>query len=242
MRLPWWFAALQVVLICGVPTQLIVFAALVGAGTPMGADGSLFTLDPTKISLQFFASLSLFDTALVALLIRVFLALSGESSNDVFIGGRSIAREFVRGLVLLPLLWFGVAGLIALLGRVYPTLHNVPQNPLGVYMDTPMKAAIFIVVVILAGGIREELQRAFILHRFEQRLGGAYVGLAIFSVAFGLLHLEQGFDVAIAVGTLGLLWGLIYLRRRSVVAPMVSHAGFDVAQVLGQLLLKTLVR
>jgi membrane protease YdiL (CAAX protease family) len=111
---------------------------------------------------------------------------------------------------------------------------------LAAYMDTPTKAAVFIVVVILAGGVREELQRAFILHRFDQRLGGAYVGLGLFSFVFGLFHLEQGFDAAIAVGLLGFVWGLIYIRRRSVVAPMVSHAGFDVAQVLQQLLLKTL--
>ncbi len=98
----------------------------------------------------------------------------------------------------------------------------------------------FIIVVILAGGVREELQRGFILHRFDQRLGGARVGLAIFSLAFGLFHLQQGFDVAIAVGLLGVVWGLVYIRRRSVVIPMVSHAGFDVVQVLQQVLLRSL--
>jgi membrane protease YdiL (CAAX protease family) len=54
----------------------------------------------------------------------------------------------------------------------------------------------------------------------------------VFSVAFGFFHVEQGFDVAISVGLLGVIWGVLYIRRRSVVAAMVSHAGFDVAQVL----------
>jgi membrane protease YdiL (CAAX protease family) len=54
----------------------------------------------------------------------------------------------------------------------------------------------------------------------------------IWSAAFGLFHLPQGKDAALAVGVLGLFWGLIYLRRRSAVAPMVSHAGFDVAEIL----------
>ena len=31
---------------------------------------------------------------------------------------------------------------------------------------------------------------------------------------------------------LGAFWGVIYLRRRSAVAPMVSHAGFNLLQVL----------
>jgi len=88
--------------------------------------------------------------------------------------------------------------------------------------------------------VREELQRGFILHRFDQCLGGAWVGLAVFSVAFGLFHLQQGFDVAIAVGLLGVFWGVLYIRRRSVVMAMTSHAGFDVAEVLQQLLVRTL--
>jgi membrane protease YdiL (CAAX protease family) len=53
----------------------------------------------------------------------------------------------------------------------------------------------------------------------------------IFSVTFGLLHIEQGYDVAIAIGLLGLLWGVLYVTRKSVIAPMVNHAAFNAAQV-----------
>jgi membrane protease YdiL (CAAX protease family) len=175
---------------------------------------------------------SLFDTALIAILIRIFLFASGETSQDVFLDGRPVAREIGRGLALVPVLWFMVAALIYVMMQLAPALHNVPNNPLEAYMDTPIKAGVFLIVVVLAGGVREELQRGFILHRFDQRLGGAWLGLAIFSVAFGLMHLVQGIDVAIAVGLLGVIWGVIYIRRRSVVAAMTSHAGFDVAQVL----------
>ena len=34
------------------------------------------------------------------------------------------------------------------------------------------------------------------------------------------------------VGTLGAIWGTIYLVRRSIIAPMVSHAGFNLAQLV----------
>jgi len=243
----WWlwlwraFAGLQVLLVCGIPTQLVVFGGLYYAHVPMGTDGSLLTLDPAKISLQFFALSALLDTALVAILIRVFLLLHGETSRDVFLGRRPIRTEVVRGLLLLPALWVLVVAVVFVLSVLFPSLHNVPKNPYAVYMDTPIDAGIFVVVVVLAGGVREELQRAFILHRFE-RLGGPYVGLGVFSVAFGLLHVPQGFDAAIAVGLLGVIWGLVYIRRRSVVAPIVSHAGFDAVQVLQQLLLTTLSR
>ena len=49
---------------------------------------------------------------------------------------------------------------------------------------------------------------------------------------FGLGHVDQGWDAALAVGTLGAIWGTIYLMRRSIIAPMVSHAGFNLAQLV----------
>jgi membrane protease YdiL (CAAX protease family) len=99
---------------------------------------------------------------------------------------------------------------------------------------------VFIMVVILAGGVREELMRGFILHRFHQRLGGQWLGLALFGVVFGIMHVQQGYDAAMAVGLLGIVWGVLYIRRRSIVAAMVSHAGFDTAMVLQQVLVRNL--
>ena len=68
--------------------------------------------------------------------------------------------------------------------------------------------------------------------RFDVWLGGGTVGVVITSVAFGAGHLLQGVDAAIATGTLGAFWGVLYLRRRSAVAPVVSHSGFNVLQIL----------
>jgi membrane protease YdiL (CAAX protease family) len=236
------FAAFQVILVSGIPTQMVVFIFLIGNGSAMGTDGSTLTVDPAKISLQFFAMTSLLDTALIAILIRVFLAVSGESSHDVFLGRRRVAGEIKRGLLLIPLLWVAVIAIMFVITTWLPWLHNVPKNPYESYMDTPLKAGIFIVVVILAGGVREELQRAFIIYRFEQSLGGAWLGLALYSIVFGLFHLQQGVDVALVVGGMGLLWGILYIRRRSAVTAIVSHAGFDVLQIVQQVLLKTFVR
>jgi uncharacterized protein len=106
-------------------------------------------------------------------------------------------------------------------------------------MRTPLQASVFVVVVVLAGGVREELQRAFILHRFEQRLGGVRVGLMLFTLMFGALHVGQGVDVAVAVGCLGLWWGVLYIRHRSSVIPMVNHAGFNALQVFQSVMVKT---
>jgi membrane protease YdiL (CAAX protease family) len=57
------------------------------------------------------------------------------------------------------------------------------------------------------------------------------------SALFGLGHGTQGMDVMIATAVLGAIWGVLYLRRRSVVAPMVSHATFNLAQLAKSLVL-----
>ena len=113
-----------------------------------------------------------------------------------------------------------------------PSLHTVEMNPLEGLLTSSRDRWLFALVVLVAGGVREEIQRAFLVHRFEVWLGGGTVGVIVTSVAFGAGHLLQGYDAAIVTGLLGALWGVIYLRRRSAVAPMVSHAGFDLLQII----------
>ena len=54
-----------------------------------------------------------------------------------------------------------------------------------------------------------------------------------FGVLFGLGHYVQGWSVVIITALLGMLWSVVYLLRRSVVAPMVSHASFNLIEVIG---------
>jgi membrane protease YdiL (CAAX protease family) len=121
--------------------------------------------------------------------------------------------------------------------RFAPQLHNVTDNPLEDMLRNRQDALIFAAVVMIAGGVREEIQRGFIVHRFGQYLGGAWWGIGIYSVIFGLGHVEQGIDAAIVTALLGVVWGLLYLVRRSIIAPMVSHAGFNLAQLVKYLTL-----
>ena len=117
--------------------------------------------------------------------------------------------------------------------RFAPSLHTVEHNPLQDLLRSPRDAWLFALVVVVAGGVREEIQRAFLLHRFE-RLARRRHGRRSSSraSAFGAGHLLQGVDAAIATGLLGAFWGVVYLRRRSCVAPIVSHAGFDLLQIV----------
>ena len=229
----WFFALIQSIAVCGIPTQLFLAAFLILiVGMPATTDEGL--------SLEFIATVSFLDTALVAILILLCLFISGENSRDVYLGRRPVLKEAGLGLALVPVTFILVVALVSGVRAIAPWMHNVKVSPLEAFMRSPLDAAIFLVVVVLAGGVREELQRGFILHRFGQSLGGRWVGNLAFGVAFGLLHFDQGWDIALVIGMLGLAWGAFFIRRRSVVVSVVNHAGFNAAQVLQQIIVTSL--
>jgi membrane protease YdiL (CAAX protease family) len=216
----------EILLCSSVPTQFAVGALLVRAGLqPLDASG--------RLSLPFVVTLSLADTVLLIALMTLLMRAQGESPTALWIGERRPRREALVGFLLIPLVFVMVVALLNGLRLWIPSLHNVPTNPLEeLAAGGVANAAMFALVAIFAGGVREELQRAFLLRRFEQHLGGARVGVLVLSVAFGLGHLVQGWDAALTTGTLGAFWAVVYLWRRSSVAPVVSHAGFNSLEIL----------
>jgi membrane protease YdiL (CAAX protease family) len=218
-------AIFEIVLCSGFPTQLLLIGILRGFGMPLLLSEGGF--NPT-----FVFTVSMLDAALVVALVLFLLRVHGESIRDVLLGHGRLLREALFGIALIPIVFFVVVLILGLILTFAPQLHNVRKNPLEDMLRNDTDAAIFAIVVMVAGGLREEVQRGFIVHRFGQYLGGGVVGVLFYSVIFGLGHYEQGYDASLATAALGAIWGFVYLRRRSIVAPVISHAGFNLAQVL----------
>ena len=220
-----WQAWAEIVLCSGYPTQLLLGLLIQASGIhPIRDDGSL--------SGAFVFAVSLLDTAVLLTLIVWLMKRRGERPATIFFGDRPVAPEVGVGFLSLPAVVTIVIVLMLAIRLGVPALHNVPDNPLEGLLDSQTGLVAFLFVVIVAGGLREELQRAFLLHRFRTDLGSAGVGLLITSVAFGLGHTLQGWDAAIVTGVLGATWGAIYLARRSAVAPIVSHSLFNSGELL----------
>lgn len=215
----------EVALCSGFPTQL-------GLLLLFGLLGAAQTDTAGQLSLSYVVVLSLADAALILLLVWLLLRAHGERPVAILVGTRPVGREALLGVVLVPAAMAIILVAFTVMARVAPWLHNVPENPLEALIRSPADAVWFGLVAVVAGGLREEVQRAFILRRFEQQLGGGVIGVIVFSVAFGLGHLVQGWDAAIATGLLGAFWGIVYLHRRSVVAPIICHAIFNLIEIL----------
>ena len=200
--------------------QLLIVAGV----SPLLPNGSL--------SSTFVFVLSVADTALLLSLIIFLLVRRHEHPLTVFFGGRPVLPEIGAGMLSFPFIITIVIALTLGIRRFLPTLHNVPNNPLEGLIGTGVNVWVFLMVVIVAGGIREELQRAFLLHRFRGDLGLPWLGLFITSLSFGLGHTLQGLDAAVITGTLGAIWGAMYLVRGSALAAVVSHSMFNSGELL----------
>ena len=211
-------------LICsGYPTQLLIIALLSMAGIAPAADGA--------ISPTFIFAVSAIDTVVLLGLVFVFLRLSRERPREVFMQRGAVAHEVTVGVLLLPAVFALVLVVQLTIQRLAPYLRNVEVSPFTPLLSSPLLLAGFVAVVLIAGGVREELQRAFLLHRFEQRLGGGSLGVALTSIAFGLGHTLQGWDAAVITALMGAFWGAIYLTRRNVAATVTNHALFNLTQI-----------
>jgi len=232
-------AVIEILLCSSIPTQLAI-------GGLLRLLGLRSTDAAGHLSFVFVLTLSLADTALLIVIMILLMHAHGESARATWWGNADTrgaglpaearrtkaGRDALVGLATVPLVFIGVGILLNTFRLFVPSLHNVQTNPLEQFATTPGQAALFSLVAILAGGLREELQRAFMLRRFEQYLGGITVGICVISIAFGLGHLMQGWDAVITTATLGAFWAWMYVQRRSSVGPIVSHAGFNSLEIL----------
>lgn len=215
----------EVILCSGFPTQILLIQLMALCGfVPLDERG--------MFSLTYVCTLLMADAVLVVALIMLLLRMHDERPRTLLLGQRPVGRELLLGTLLIPVVIAFAFGTLASIQELAPWLHNVPSNPLETLVRNRTDALVFGAVAVVAGGVREEIQRAFVLRRFEQHLGGVFVGLVFFSLAFGLGHLMQGWDAAITTGSLGAVWGVTYVWRRSVLGPVVSHSGFNVAEII----------
>jgi membrane protease YdiL (CAAX protease family) len=242
VRRPQWPTWVEILLCSGYPTQIVLGKLMIVAGiAPWLREGSVswygwgfpgFSTPALQLSSTFIFVLSLADTVLLLSLIVFLLIRRGERPLEVFFGGRRLLPEIGAGIVSFPFVIAAVIALMLAIQRFVPQLHNVPDNPLEGFIGTGASLWMFFTVVIVAGGVREELQRAFLLHRFRSDLGQPWLGLFITSLAFGTGHTLQGLDAAIITGMLGAIWGAMYLTRGSALAAMVSHSLFNSGELL----------
>lgn len=171
------------------------------------------------------------ESSLTLGIVLILMWAGGRRLRDLGWANRSWRKESLAGAAVVPLL-FGAVVLVRLLFQIWLPQHVSETNPLLEMIQDETDLGLLLFSSIFVGGIKEEIQRAFILVHFRNHLGGTVPGLILWSVFFGAGHSFQGVDFAVAAGVLGLLFGLLYLWRKHLAAPIVAHALYDVVTLL----------
>ena len=172
---------------------------------------------------------------LVMATIVLLLRLEGETIAGLGVVRRDWIPHVGMGLVIGLVMFIALNVALAAVMRAL-----VPDPPLAgpsimSFFKQPGNLLIWLPIGIFGGGVVEELQRIFIVTRFEAWLGrpGLVLGVTLSSAMFGYGHLYQGLGAAMGTAVSGLVFALVYLRRRSALEPITAHAFSDVLAMLG---------
>lgn len=161
------------------------------------------------------------DLALVSLVL-FFLWRNGESWERIGWTTRSLADNVVLGVVLFPFVLVGAALLEAALrslGLSGPA-EPVPPFLLPCGYDEIVLAVILVVVVAVA---EETIFRGYLIARLGSVTGSIPLAVALSSVVFSIGHGYEGTAGVITVGAMGLVFALLFVWRKSLVAPVIIH-------------------
>ena len=176
------------------------------------------------------------DLGLVAL-ISFFLFRNGERPAALGWTGRRAGREIAVGIGLFVPLFVGAQMLESLLRSAG---LSGPSSPAPNLVPTPDPIDLLLAVVLVAVvAVSEEIIfRGYLLLRLSHLMrglgGAALLSAAIFSIGHGY----EGAAGVVTVGAIGLMLALVYLWRRSLVAPIVMHFLLDFLAIVLVPLLK----
>jgi len=168
------------------------------------------------------------------IVLSVLLRLEPGGWAGVGVSRREWPRHVGRGVLIGLAMFIGLNVILtAVVEAVLPRPAAGGPSILSFFVDW-RNLLVWLPIGIFGGGVIEELERVFVITRFEQWLGrkGLVIGVVITSLMFGAGHLYQGLGAALSTAVSGLVFALVFLRRRSAVEAMAAHAFSDVLAMI----------
>jgi membrane protease YdiL (CAAX protease family) len=161
------------------------------------------------------------DLALVSLIL-FFIWRNREAITRIGWTLKNGWRDIVLGIVLFIPFFFGAS---LLENALHQAGFSVPSTPTPSFLAAQGMTEIvlaFVLVVVVA--IAEEtIFRGYLILRFRGLAASPVVAILLSAFVFSLGHGYEGTAGVITVGTMGAVFAIIYVWRKSLVAPMVMH-------------------
>jgi membrane protease YdiL (CAAX protease family) len=172
-----------------------------------------------------FVPLSIFvmlrDLALISLIL-FFIHSNREHVRSIGWTFKNARREIVLGILLFVIFFFGAAFLERLLEAAGLSSPRIPPPefliPRGILQS--MLAFAMVVVVALS---EETMFRGYLILRFKAITDSPVWAILLSAFVFSLGHGYEGSAGVVTVGLMGVFLGVVYVWRKSLVAPIVIH-------------------
>jgi membrane protease YdiL (CAAX protease family) len=161
------------------------------------------------------------DLALVTL-VCFFLWHNGEKFSRIGWVQKGYFKEIIIGIFLYVPLVYGLAFVEEWLqsaGLSFPKGH-IPSflEPAGTAQQI---VATFMIMIVAVS--EETIFRGYLILRFKSITGSLFATVVISSVIFSIGHGYEGVGGVVIVGIMGTVFAIVYLWRKSLVAPIVMH-------------------
>ena len=208
-------AELLVFLFLIVPSMILSFFVI-----RQGSVGFILTASATILR----------DLSLVSL-IAYFLWHNREPPGRIGCTLRNPGKEILLGIGLFLLL-FPASGLmetlfhgLGLSGPPMPQPHFLSVRGTG-------ETVLALVLVVVVAVSEEVIFRGYLIARLREATGSSAVAVLVSAFVFSLGHGYEGTAGVATVGVMGLIYALVYLQRRSLVAPVTMHLLQDLLSIV----------
>jgi membrane protease YdiL (CAAX protease family) len=170
------------------------------------------------------------DLSLVALIL-FFLWHNGEALRVIGWTLWHGWRDAALGAVLFIPMFFGAALLEQFLQSIGFTVPSTPL-PSSLTAQGPGETILAVVLVIVVAVAEETMFRGYLVRRFRGVTASTALAVVLSAVVFSLGHGYEGTAGVVTVGTMGLVFALVYVWRGSLVAPIVMHFLQDLLSIV----------
>lgn len=161
------------------------------------------------------------DLALLCLIL-FFLWRNAEPLGSIGWRTEHVWREIIVGIALFPVFFI----LLGLVGGILQEIgFNLPQTPKPAFLtaDNIPQILVATVLVVVVAVVEETIFRGYLVLRFLHITKSGTWSVLVSAVIFALGHGYEGSAGVGTVGIMGIVFAVIYLWRRSLVAPVVIH-------------------
>ncbi len=169
------------------------------------------------------------DLALLSLVLY-FTWRNHESVRQLGWNFDHLRQDIALGLILFAPVFFGGNALVRLLHEAGFSAPAKQPSFLAVSGAAQLILGVLIVTVVAV--VEETVFRGYLMLRFSTVTRRTSAAVILSSLVFSLGHGYEGMAGAISVFVLGAVFALVYVWRKSVVAPIVIHFLTDFASLV----------